>query len=87
MKLTNELGRIMQTCGGFGLDMKRVNKFFDPAKENLNWLNIRSSSTKNVEAATVQDRLQFRELPTTNWMLLGLQELFLFSFSSYILQE
>nr|GMD35067.1 putative centromere protein [Ipomoea batatas] len=36
MELTNELGRIMQTCGGFGLDMKRVNKFFDPAKENLN---------------------------------------------------
>nr|GLL34719.1 uncharacterized protein At4g38062-like [Ipomoea trifida] len=59
MELTNELGRIMQTCGGFGLDMKRVNKFFDPAKENL---NICSSSTKNVETATVEDRLQFRAI-------------------------
>nr|GMD36779.1 putative centromere protein [Ipomoea batatas] len=48
-----------KTCGGFGLDMKRVNKFFDPAKENL---NICSSSTKNVEAATVEDRLQFRDI-------------------------
>ncbi|XP_019159013.1 PREDICTED: uncharacterized protein At4g38062-like [Ipomoea nil] len=54
MELTNELGRIMQTCGAFGLDMKRINKFFDPAKENL---NICSSPTKNVE-----DRLPFRAI-------------------------
>nr|GMD35070.1 uncharacterized protein At4g38062-like [Ipomoea batatas] len=54
MELTNELGRIMQTCGGFGLDMKRINEFFDPAKENL---NICSSPTRKVEAAMVEDRL------------------------------
>nr|GMD38383.1 putative centromere protein [Ipomoea batatas] len=62
MELTNELGRIMQncgSCGGFGLDMKRINKFFDPAKENL---NICSSPTKKVEAAIVEDRLPFRAI-------------------------
>ncbi|XP_019182470.1 PREDICTED: uncharacterized protein At4g38062-like [Ipomoea nil] len=62
-QLTKELGRIMQSFdsnGGLGIDMKRVNEFFDPVKENL--MNRCPSPTKTVEAAMAGERSPLRSL-------------------------